>query len=860
MGCCCSKQVVPEPEPEAFDFAERKGSQKSKLNRSKKDVKKGSDNELEEKEIISDLEKDLEENKRDKFDQRLDTKKTDEFEKESDDDLEEKEIISDLEKDPEENKRDKFDQRLDTKKTDEFEKESDEESEEKEIISDLEKYLEENKRDKFDQRLDTKKTDEFEKESDDELEEKEIISDLEKDLEENKHDNFAKELEQKERFEINEWIEIIDFLSSKKDLESYVFSIKKSKVITVQGLAEYINHGPARSNLEKYWMIFLWITENIAYNTLGYRSGNLGNNSADYVFQSGLAVCEGFSNLFSAICEFIGLECIWISGFAKGDGYKIGDTFDNTNHAWNVIKVEGKFYYVDSTWSCRHNNYDTTEKDWNPYWFMTPPNIFLESHFSPDIKLHRKSTKEEFERMHFFRLLYHIYGFKSDQIESSSIEATSNPFCVEFTSVENCDLLVNLEDFVTKSKINDAVILQKDSTHSSFRYCIIIFTESKFRKYGLKIFAKKSNSQSTSYSLLTELILIPSDKSKVKTKHEMKKLIPAYNLTYMENKIKVMSHKRSLIYLDTDKLVMEFEMDKSLEPLFELKTLQTKVVVKDAVLVQKESHRTNTNKFCLIILFPIDKKEFLIQLFAKHSDSEQNTFDFVTDFKLILEEVPRKLNWKEIEHLIPAYNLTFLDNKIRLVSHNRVFISYDSKVLEMEFEVDKSVEMMAKLNKIGDPNEIQGSTLVQKDPKKSRIKVYVSCHEADRVYRLTLYSKNFYNNLFHEFANLNLMKKGLTEKISFLTKYGSERFVFVHAPIYSDLNIGTKYTFKYYVESAKVVFLSLGKKEIYLDECENEPNIFEIDFQPHQSGDLNLCAKFEYGNSYSILCKYKVKI
>lgn len=53
-------------------------------------------------------------------------------------------------------------------------------------------------------------------------------------------------------------------------------------------------------------------------------------------------------------------------------------------------------------------------------------------------------------------------------------------------------------------------------------------------------------------------------------------LISEYNLTYLENKIKLIFHKRSLIYLEKDKFVMEFEVDKSIVACFELKSLNTK--------------------------------------------------------------------------------------------------------------------------------------------------------------------------------------------------------------------------------------------------------------------------------------------
>lgn len=76
----------------------------------------------------------------------------------------------------------------------------------------------------------------------------------------------------------------------------------------------------------------------------------------DYTFKkhnisdalSGSSVCSGYTRLYKAICNKVGLKCQVIIGYGNG-----GD------HAWNRVKINGKWKYVDVTWddTTRSNDY-----------------------------------------------------------------------------------------------------------------------------------------------------------------------------------------------------------------------------------------------------------------------------------------------------------------------------------------------------------------------------------------------------------------------------------------------------------------------------------------------------------------------
>lgn len=52
-----------------------------------------------------------------------------------------------------------------------------------------------------------------------------------------------------------------------------------------------------------------------------------------------VAVCQGYAEAFQLLMNAVDVECKTITGVADGE-----------NHAWNVVKIDGKWYQIDVTW------------------------------------------------------------------------------------------------------------------------------------------------------------------------------------------------------------------------------------------------------------------------------------------------------------------------------------------------------------------------------------------------------------------------------------------------------------------------------------------------------------------------------
>ena len=57
------------------------------------------------------------------------------------------------------------------------------------------------------------------------------------------------------------------------------------------------------------------------------------------VLIKGVGSCSSYAKAFQKLCNLAGVKCIYVSGTSKG-----------VLHAWNIVKIKGRYYHVDVTW------------------------------------------------------------------------------------------------------------------------------------------------------------------------------------------------------------------------------------------------------------------------------------------------------------------------------------------------------------------------------------------------------------------------------------------------------------------------------------------------------------------------------
>ena len=100
-----------------------------------------------------------------------------------------------------------------------------------------------------------------------------------------------------------------------------------------------------KSDEQKVLAIYDYICGHVEYDYTNLNDDNYKLKYTAYAAMcNGTAVCQGYSNLLYRMLLEAGVDCRFISG-----------TGNCCRHAWNIVRLGGRYYNVDSTWD---SNYD----------------------------------------------------------------------------------------------------------------------------------------------------------------------------------------------------------------------------------------------------------------------------------------------------------------------------------------------------------------------------------------------------------------------------------------------------------------------------------------------------------------------
>lgn len=138
------------------------------------------------------------------------------------------------------------------------------------------------------------------------------------------------ELEEREKEEQEKLDKIIDYAFSAMDIER------------------------AKSDAAKAEMISTWLSGWLLYDGNALNDGTLTDyqRTALGALETRRTVCEGYARAFKDIAERAGLEVKYILGWAPNNGF----------HAWNAIKCDGDWYFIDPTASNKLESRKSYEK------------------------------------------------------------------------------------------------------------------------------------------------------------------------------------------------------------------------------------------------------------------------------------------------------------------------------------------------------------------------------------------------------------------------------------------------------------------------------------------------------------------
>jgi hypothetical protein len=210
---------------------------------------------------------------------------------------------------------------------------------------------------------------------------------------------------------------------------------------------------PLKTEHEKFRAIFRWITENIEYNK---NASTL--KDGDKIVRKNKAVCQGFSNLLKEMCNSVNIECDTITGYTKTETRDINKKLKKTDHAWNAVKLYGRWYLVDVTWATSKFNIVTRkfEKSFDEHYFITDPKKFILDHYPREKKwqfLQKPLKPKEFSRMPLYYADYFHFDIEDLSVKRGKFRhPRKKPLvftCTALSTLENASLLLNYDRYAT---------------------------------------------------------------------------------------------------------------------------------------------------------------------------------------------------------------------------------------------------------------------------------------------------------------------------------------------------------------------------------------------------------------------------
>lgn len=108
---------------------------------------------------------------------------------------------------------------------------------------------------------------------------------------------------------------------------------------------------------QKVYCIYQFITSQFKYDLTRFELIQKGKVDRELymneLMKKHKGVCGDFANLFKTMCDSLAIPCFRVSGYTKTFRIFHPVHKKRTDHAWNVVRIEGKWYPVDATWGIR---------------------------------------------------------------------------------------------------------------------------------------------------------------------------------------------------------------------------------------------------------------------------------------------------------------------------------------------------------------------------------------------------------------------------------------------------------------------------------------------------------------------------
>jgi hypothetical protein len=261
----------------------------------------------------------------------------------------------------------------------------------------------------------------------------------------------------------------------------------------VRQVAELINNS-SKNDFEKVKKAHDIVALLVKYDAANFWAGTVPDQSYQNVLKNRLAVCEGYSNTFKKFCDELKIPCEVVHGFGRGVGTSplTGDTPNVSNHAWNIVTINGECYLVDCTWDSGFMDGKTAKQQYTTDWLFLRPEHFLYTHYPKNAKqqlLATPLTADQFSALPFFKPKFFELA-DNISVNLQKINQVDNILSFDYTTKDGYRLNFRMNDIKTGKEIQNRDFVQTDGMKET-----VFFSFPTAGQYSINIFWWKTGAK-----------------------------------------------------------------------------------------------------------------------------------------------------------------------------------------------------------------------------------------------------------------------------------------------------------------------------------------------------------------------------
>lgn len=264
----------------------------------------------------------------------------------------------------------------------------------------------------------------------------------------------------------------------------------------IRQVVELINNS-AKNEFEKVKKAHDLVALLVKYDAANFWAGTVPDQSYRTVLKNRLAVCEGYANTFKKFCDELKIPCEVVHGFGRGVGTSplAGDTPNDSNHAWNIVTINGESYLIDSTWNSGFMDGRTAKQEYTTDWLFLKPEHFLYTHYPKNAKqqlLAKPLTADQFSAMPFFKPKFFELA-DNLSVDIRKINQVDNKFSFDYTTKDGYFLNFSINDIKSGRPVQNRNFVQNNGEKASAYFSFPAAGQYSVNIFWWKTGAKQGN-------------------------------------------------------------------------------------------------------------------------------------------------------------------------------------------------------------------------------------------------------------------------------------------------------------------------------------------------------------------------------